>query len=75
MTVKVFLKKKPFLGSSERFASVVEQEINAWLEAHPRAKIIEIHQSASGGSFEPSSITVSIWYEEPNQQLQPTGPA
>ena len=67
MKVKVFLKKKPFLGSSERFASVVEQEINAWLEAHPRAKIIEIHQSASGGSFEPSSITVSIWHEEPNQ--------
>ena len=36
MQVKVFLKKKPFLGSSERFAAVVEQEINAWLEAHPR---------------------------------------
>ena len=68
MKVKVFLKKKPFLGSSERFASVVEQEINAWLEStSARPKIIpKFHQSASGGSFEPSSITVSIWYEEPN---------
>jgi hypothetical protein len=42
----------------------LENEINRWLRDHPDIKIIEIKQSASGGSFKPSLWLISVWYEE-----------
>ena len=70
MKVKLFWKNKPL--SSARFfsanwdqnAQVLEEEINQWLRDHSDIKIIEIRQSASGGSFAPSLWLISVWYEE-----------
>lgn len=65
MQVKVFLKKKPFFENTKDFGFGVERDINNWLAANPGIKIREIRQSAGGGSFEPTTTMVSIWYENP----------
>ena len=64
MRVKLFLAKMGYFGSSRRFAERLEQEINGWLEEHPQIRIVEVCQTSGGGSFEPMSLTVSVWYEE-----------
>jgi len=69
MKVKLFWKNNP-LGPSGLFvysnenARVIESEINRWLSQHPGIKIVDIRQSASGGSFGASLWLISIWYEE-----------
>jgi len=60
----MFLAKMGYLASSRRFTDRFEREINGWLAEHPRIKIVEVCQSVGGGSFEPMSVAVSIWYEE-----------
>ncbi len=67
MRVKLFLAKMGYFSSSRRFAERLEREINGWLEEHYQIKIVEGCQSSSGGSFEPISITISVWYEEQEQ--------
>ena len=42
----------------------LENEVNAWLEANPDIKIIDIKQSSNGGSFSPTKLFFSVWYEE-----------
>ena len=64
MKIKVFHKDEALFARSEKFASLVEQEINAWLDAHPRVKIIETRQAESRGRLQTWSIWVWIWYEE-----------
>ncbi len=68
MKVKIFSKRKGSKFSSifqklSEILSLIEQDINAWLESHPNIKIIEIKQSSCGGSLEPSIHIISIWYE------------
>ena len=41
----------------------LEDEVNAWLGKNPNIKVIDIRQSASGGSFSFSSLFISLWYE------------
>lgn len=71
MKVKLFWKNNP-LGPRRLFtyshenARSLEDEINAWLREHPSIKVVEIKQSASGGSLEPSFWVFSVWYEESN---------
>jgi hypothetical protein len=43
----------------------LEKEINKWLEEHPGIKIMDIKQSASGGSLHVTKLFISVWYEEP----------
>jgi hypothetical protein len=69
MKTKLFLVKKGFLSTSRGFGSRVEREINTWLEAHPKLKIVEIVQSASGGYMEPMTLAISVWYEDRLDQL------
>jgi hypothetical protein len=64
MKTKLFLLKKSYLSRSRGFGARVEREINDWLEAHPKIKIVDIVQSASGGSMEPMTLVISIWYED-----------
>jgi hypothetical protein len=70
MRVKLFWKNCPgrpgsvFKGLSFGNAQALEDEINAWLTEHPHIKVVEIKQSASGGSYAESLWLVSVWYEE-----------
>ncbi len=40
----------------------LEDEVNAWLEQNPNINVVNIKQSASGGSFSPTSLSISVWY-------------
>ncbi|MHC4544597.1 MAG: hypothetical protein ACYTDW_03575 [Planctomycetota bacterium] len=43
---------------------VLEDEINTWMTENRNIKVVDIKQSSSGGSFSPSSVCISLWYEE-----------
>jgi hypothetical protein len=45
-------------------ARALEDQINAWLRENPRIKVLDIKQTASGGSFGPSLWLISIWHKE-----------
>ena len=69
MKVKLFWKNNPLAGggmfsSAGKNARALEDEINAWLSENPRIRIVDIKQSASGGSFGASLWFVSVWYED-----------
>ena len=72
MRVKLFWKHGPMKpatggfrgGLSGRNAQEYEAEINAWLQEHPQIRVIDIKQSASGGSFSDSLWLISVWYEQ-----------
>jgi hypothetical protein len=38
--------------------------MNEWLKMNPNVKIVEIKQTASGGSFGATLWWISVWYEE-----------
>jgi hypothetical protein len=42
----------------------LEEKVNTWLVQHPRIKIIDISQSASGGSLQDTKLYISVWYED-----------
>jgi hypothetical protein len=56
--IKLFGKE----GSKEALG--LEDEVNAWLAKHPQIKIVEIKQSASGGSLQDIKRYISVWYED-----------
>ena len=67
MEVKIFTKilrpKVGFLPKSDTATDHdLEGEINLWLATQSNIKIDNITQPQSGGSFQPSTIVVSIWY-------------
>jgi hypothetical protein len=72
MRVKLFWKNEPMkpaagvlgLHLTGGNATEFESEINSWLAANPRVTVVEIHQSASGGSYAHSLWLISVWYEE-----------
>jgi hypothetical protein len=72
MSVKLFWKNEPLkpgsgllrMGRTGGHAVELEQEINQWLARHPNIRVVEIKQSASGGSFADSLWLILIWYEE-----------
>ena len=65
MKVKLFWDNNPLgRGGSGSNAHAFEDQINAWLSENPRIKIVDIKQSASGGSFGASLWFISVWYED-----------
>jgi hypothetical protein len=64
MKVKVFAVSAGYLSSFSGTGAKLERDINAWLEQHSNVRVVEIRQSSSGGSLEPSKIVVSVWYED-----------
>jgi hypothetical protein len=72
MRVKFFWKNQPmspatgFLWSkmSGNNAQDFERDINLWLEQNPMIRIVDVKQSASGGSFAASLWLISVWYED-----------
>lgn len=63
MKTKIFAISGGYFRGISKTALSLERNINAWINANPRIKIIDIKQSACGGSVEPSKIIISIWYE------------
>ena len=63
MKTKIFGKSGGYFRSFSKTVFHLQEEINAWLAANPGIKIIDIKQSSSVGSAEPSKIIISIWYE------------
>ena len=69
MEVKIFTKTlKPKLNfwmkHLKNFDCGLENDINIWLSLNPSVEIKEIKQSQSGGSWAPSIIVVSVWYQK-----------
>jgi hypothetical protein len=72
MRVKLFWKNEPMkpaagllgLQLTGQNAQVFESEINSWLADNPNITVLEIHQSASGGSYAHALWLISVWYEE-----------
>ncbi len=62
MKVKLFANYNP-LGRKGGNLLKFELEISAWLDQNPGIKVIDIKQSASGGSFSLSQLFVSVFYE------------
>ncbi len=55
-----------YFGKKPVSKQILEDEINAWLNANQNIDIAEIKQSCCGGSFNPSLTIVSIWYNPKN---------
>ena len=43
--------------------SELEKVVNSWLAENPTIKVVAIQQSAAGGSLNPVTYIVSVWYE------------
>jgi hypothetical protein len=68
MEVKVFTKiikaKQGFWPSSVTSSDCgLEGEINIWLATQPDIEVKNITQSQSGGSWLPSTLVISVWYQ------------
>jgi len=58
------MKMKLFGKEGSKKVLGLEEEVNAWLEQHPNIKIIDIRQSASGGSMADTKLYISVWHED-----------
>ena len=62
MKMKLFFKSNLERGKGIHWQNL-EDQVNAWLAENPNIKVIDIKQSASGGSFNGTSLSISLWYE------------
>jgi len=58
------MKMKLFGKEGSKKIIELEEEVNTWLEQNPKFKIIDIRQSASGGSLQDTKLYISVWYED-----------
>lgn len=65
MQVKVFdAYSSGFINRINRnMIDSLEDRVNRWLKDNPDIEVVEIKQSASGGSWGPIQLLISIWYE------------
>ncbi len=67
LKVKFFGSMNPLKTSfsgKQLFFEAIEREINTWLMTRPGIEIVEIKQSATGGSFATAKLLVSVWYRD-----------
>jgi hypothetical protein len=50
------MKMKLFGKEGSKQVLGLEEEVNAWLEQHRKIKIVDIRQSASGGSLHDTKL-------------------
>jgi len=65
MQCKLFCRKSGYFTRPEAFAEGLQREVNEWLVARPSIRVLHVLQSTNGGSLEPTSLTISVWYEDP----------
>ena len=58
------MKMKLFGKEGSQKVLGLEEEVNTWLVQNPKIKIIDIRQSASGGSLQDTKLYISVWYED-----------
>jgi len=58
------MKMKLFGKEGSKKVLGLEEEVNAWLGQQSNIKIIDIRQSASGGSMADTKLYISVWYED-----------
>jgi len=58
------MKMKLFGKEGSKKVLGLEEEVNTWLEQHQKIKIVDIRQSASGGSLHDTKLYISVWYED-----------
>ena len=64
MRVKFFMRGSGYTGSYKlEHHRELEDEVNAWLEQNPGIKVMDIKQSASGGSWVKPQFFLSVLYE------------
>ena len=63
MKVKIFSINNPIRGKGKNQLAF-ESQINEWLAQNPKIELLRVEQSASGGSFNPSTWLITVWYKE-----------
>ena len=65
MQVKVFdAYSSGFINRVKRsMLDSIEDRVNQWLKENPDISVVEIKQSAAGGSWGPIQLIISVWYE------------
>lgn len=62
MKVKIFESNTNF-KLDRRSLDDLENQVAEWLKENASIKIVDIKQSAAGGSSGPMQLFISIWYE------------
>lgn len=62
MKVKMFTRKQSFWKAALETAPL-EEEVNAWLAAHPGIRVVEVKHDVSGSVWTYTQLTISIYYE------------
>ena len=63
MRVKLFMRGGYTGSYKPEHHSELEDEVNAWLERNPGIKVMDIKQSASGGSWAKPQLFLAVLYE------------
>ena len=41
----------------------IQDQVNRWLKDNPEVSVVDVKQSAAGGSWGPIQLMISVWYE------------
>ena len=64
MKVKIFDAYTKRLGKIDRSSlDELESQVAEWLKENASIKVVDIKQSATGGSWGPMQLFISVWYE------------
>lgn len=63
MRVKLFMRGGHTGSYKSQHHRKLEDEVNNWLEQNPNIKVVDIKQSASGGSFTRPQYFITVVYE------------
>lgn len=58
------MKMKMFGKEDSKKILEMEDEVNQWLTQNPNIEVIDIRQSAAGGSMANTKVYITIWYED-----------
>ena len=62
MKMKIFESNANF-KIDRKSLDAMEIQVAEWLKENPSIKVVDIKQSAAGGSSGPLQLFISVWYE------------
>lgn len=62
MKMKIFESNGNF-KIDRKGLDALETQVAEWLKENPSIKVVDIKQSAAGGSGGPLQLFISVWYE------------